>query len=230
MRGGSAMGFEGRLRVLRSIWGLGLACVVLGLAATGAWADFEDIPEVPRSQDIQMAETCLNGIDARGGQSAESCLGKVERACEEEFGSNTLELSRCLLLEARTWAVLLDRALAYNVQQAQLVDAQCATKAWNRLCQLEPDGVSRVEETLRRAQVAWVAMLSTTCDYRYKLVQQTSAREPDHAACLRRLVFERQQLFWRHDSAGCDCNIDLQLQGLHYDGEVVPFAFRRPAP
>lgn len=230
MRGEFAMGINVRLWVSRWICGLGVLSVVLGLAATGAWADFEDIPDVPRSQDIQIVETCLNGIDARGGQGAESCLGKVERACDEEFGSNTLELSRCLLLEAATWAALLDHELAYNVQQAKLVDAQCAMKEWKTLCYLEPDGVSRVEETLRRSQVAWVAMLSTTCDYKYKLVQQFSAREPDHAACLRRLVFERHQLFWRYDSAGCECNIDLRLQDLRYDGEVVPFVFGRPAP
>lgn len=226
------MGFAAGVDV--RVWGRRLICgvgaLVLALAVRGAWAGDDDIPEVPRPQDIQIVETCLNGIDARGGQSAEACLEKVERACEEQFGSNTIELSQCRQLEAQTWAVLLDHELAYNVQQAKFVDAQCATKEWKNLCNLEADGISRVEETLRNSQVAWVAMLSTTCDYKYKRVQQFSARNPDYTDCLRRLVFERHQLFWRTDSAGCACNIDPRLQDMHYDGEVVPFVFRRSAP
>lgn len=216
------------VRFWLSCWigGLVALSVVVGLATNSARG--EDIPDVPRPQDIQIIETCLNGIDARGGERAEGCLNRVEQSCENQFGSNTIELAFCRKLEAATWAVLLDHELAYNVLEAKYIDARCATD-WRGIC-MAPGGKSLVEETLRRSQVAWVAMLSTTCDYKYRAVAYTSARNPDYTACLRELVYERHQFFWRRDSAACECNIDSQLEDLHYDGEVVPFAFRRPTP
>lgn len=213
----------GGLDMLRRIVVLGL---VIGLTVGTAWAEDDDIPDVPRTQDLQIVETCLKGIDARGGQSSETCFGQLERGCEEQFGSNTIELSRCRKLEAATWAVLPDHELGYNVEKAKFVDAQCARPEWKSLCYLEPDGKSDVEESLRTSQAAWVTVLSTTCDFKYKMVQQFSAIGPDFTDCLRRLVFERHQRFWRYDSAGCECNVNLKLQDMQFDGEVVPFAFR----
>jgi uncharacterized protein YecT (DUF1311 family) len=206
--------------------------LVLALAAgvcpSFAVADDSSIPDMPRPQDITIVETCLNGIDARGGDSAEVCLGEVEHACEDQFGSNTIELSECRELEAATWAVLLDHELANALNKARFVDARCATD-WKAVCMV-PNGLSLAEQTLRQSQADWVAMLSTSCDYKYRLASGTSAKNPDFTDCLRKLVFQRQQFFWQPASAGCECNIDQQLRDMHYDGMVVPFRYRTDQP
>ena len=137
-------------------------------------------------------------------------------------------MTNCRQLEAQTWAVLLDHELAYAVQGAKTQDARCQTD-WKDDCKQDPVSFGHVEATLRRSQAAWVAMADATCDYTYKINVEGSAKNPLFARCQRDLVFARQQFFWAAASFACDCNVDQHLPDLHYDGDVVPFAFRKPA-
>lgn len=83
---------------------------------------------------------------------------------------------------------------------------------------------------LRQSQRVWIAMLTATCDFAHQSDGDATARRTFHASCLRDLVFARQLVFWRVRTEGTGRIRDPAEADLHYEGEVVPFAFRPPDP
>ena len=141
-------------------------------------------------------------------------------------GQTTIDAANCTLAEAQVWAGLLDHETGYALREAQALDQGCFTYQ-NPACPAVPSGSGPVEIALRQSQGLWFAMLTATCDYAYKSYGEATARNTDAAACVRDLVFQRQQVFWQRNTAGCGCNFDPAAPVLHYDREVVPVAFRK---
>ncbi len=212
------------------VWVTLVALFMSSQAGVGQTSDFShgdfnhDAP-FPGARAAGLIGTCLKGTDMRRGRPEERCLGLVAQRCLKVSGPSTMDMATCVLLEAQVWAGFLDHDLGYTLAEARAADQGCFTYL-NPAGPAQGTGPGPVEKVLRKAQALWIEMEAATCDFAYKADGEASMRNTDDAACVRDLVYSRQQFFWQSSHNGDGDNDDPAAADLRYDAQVAPFAFR----